>query len=106
MAPACTESASELQSHWLLPPASTGTWGSAALMAAEAGVAQACNCAGGTLGTAPMSAYQTWALPRPAATVLTQGIDRKSTRLNSSHSQISYAVFCLKKKKTRGAIRT
>src|SRR2546427_6977086 len=30
------------------------------------------------------------------ATVLS---DRKSTRLNSSHSQISYAVFCLKKKK-------
>src|SRR5688572_31198235 len=27
------------------------------------------------------------------------GPDRKSTRLNSSHSQISYAVFCLKKKK-------
>src|SRR5688572_30856196 len=27
------------------------------------------------------------------------GQDRKSTRLNSSHSQISYAVFCLKKKK-------
>src|SRR5256886_9325718 len=27
--------------------------------------------------------------------------DRKSTRLNSSHSQISYAVFCLKKKSTR-----
>src|SRR2546430_11014637 len=27
--------------------------------------------------------------------------DRKSTRLNSSHSQISYAVFCLKKKKRR-----
>src|SRR2546430_6869523 len=32
------------------------------------------------------------AAPKPA--------DRKSTRLNSSHSQISYAVFCLKKKKT------
>src|SRR2546427_4838634 len=32
-------------------------------------------------------------------------VDRKSTRLNSSHSQISYAVFCLKKKKqnTNGA---
>src|SRR2546430_11601403 len=30
-------------------------------------------------------------------------IDRKSTRLNSSHSQISYAVFCLKKKKEYGA---
>src|SRR2546430_11374556 len=29
------------------------------------------------------------------------GRDRKSTRLNSSHSQISYAVFCLKKKKSR-----
>src|SRR5438034_2899377 len=28
------------------------------------------------------------------------GIDRKSTRLNSSHTVISYAVFCLKKKKT------
>src|SRR2546427_11895230 len=27
-------------------------------------------------------------------------VDRKSTRLNSSHSQISYAVFCLKKKKS------
>src|SRR3712207_7332660 len=27
--------------------------------------------------------------------------DRKSTRLNSSHANISYAVFCLKKKKTR-----
>src|SRR5256886_6320761 len=29
------------------------------------------------------------------------GPDRKSTRLNSSHSQISYAVFCLKKKKNK-----
>src|SRR2546430_12696754 len=29
-----------------------------------------------------------------------QGLDRKSTRLNSSHSQISYAVFCLKKTTT------
>src|SRR2546430_9105234 len=30
--------------------------------------------------------------------------DRKSTRLNSSHSQISYAVFCLKKKKLPAAV--
>src|SRR6266853_3681042 len=30
--------------------------------------------------------------------------DRKSTRLNSSHSQISYAVFCLKKKKKKNKI--
>src|SRR2546430_6946937 len=32
--------------------------------------------------------------------VPSQRTDRKSTRLNSSHSQISYAVFCLKKKKS------
>src|SRR5206468_10505058 len=31
--------------------------------------------------------------------------DRKSTRLNSSHDQISYAVFCLKKKKTNKAAK-
>src|SRR5256885_12177692 len=31
--------------------------------------------------------------------VMTVGLDRKSTRLNSSHLVISYAVFCLKKKK-------
>src|SRR5438270_4853873 len=33
------------------------------------------------------------------AVVDDMAVDRKSTRLNSSHSQISYAVFCLKKKK-------
>src|SRR5688572_31942899 len=33
--------------------------------------------------------------------VATPDRDRKSTRLNSSHSQISYAVFCLKKKKKK-----
>src|SRR2546427_6275122 len=33
-----------------------------------------------------------------------RGGDRKSTRLNSSHSQISYAVFCLKKKKYNGLV--
>src|SRR2546430_11248499 len=32
-------------------------------------------------------------------------LDRKSTRLNSSHSQISYAVFCLKKKKRNETLR-
>src|SRR5207302_4671447 len=32
-----------------------------------------------------------------------QGVDRKSTRLNSSHVKISYAVFCLKKKKQTSA---
>src|SRR2546430_9844971 len=33
-------------------------------------------------------------------------LDRKSTRLNSSHSQISYAVFCLKKKKNNKTSRS
>src|SRR3712207_7435441 len=36
-------------------------------------------------------------LPQPAPA---RRADRKSTRLNSSHANISYAVFCLKKKKT------
>src|SRR2546430_5278153 len=36
---------------------------------------------------------------RPVQLVGQRAVDRKSTRLNSSHSQISYAVFCLKKKK-------
>src|SRR2546430_8225344 len=35
----------------------------------------------------------------PAPSPVLRSRDRKSTRLNSSHSQISYAVFCLKKKK-------
>src|SRR2546427_7288995 len=41
------------------------------------------------------------ALPTEPLRIGTGGTDRKSTRLNSSHSQISYAVFCLKKKKTQ-----
>src|SRR3712207_8543499 len=36
--------------------------------------------------------------------VLTMVADRKSTRLNSSHANISYAVFCLKKKNTHDII--
>src|SRR5205085_7906137 len=36
---------------------------------------------------------------RPSYSAASKNVDRKSTRLNSSHSQISYAVFCLKKKK-------
>src|SRR2546422_5077960 len=47
--------------------------------------------------------------PRPAPRLrslvraLDRDGDRKSTRLNSSHGYISYAVFCLKKKKTRNS---
>src|SRR2546430_6733538 len=41
------------------------------------------------------------AASRPGRTRRVGAGDRKSTRLNSSHSQISYAVFCLKKKKVQ-----
>src|SRR5256886_4116587 len=41
-------------------------------------------------------------VPNLVETVKGYAADRKSTRLNSSHSQISYAVFCLKKKNTGG----
>src|SRR5256886_5690721 len=48
--------------------------------------------------------YLDWA-DKPSQFKIYEGLtsisDRKSTRLNSSHSQISYAVFCLKKKKNR-----
>src|SRR2546430_6640334 len=43
--------------------------------------------------------------PRARAFVGLRTRDRKSTRLNSSHSQISYAVFCLKKKKKGDIVR-
>src|SRR2546422_2624720 len=42
------------------------------------------------------------ATDRPSAS----GLDRKSTRLNSSHGYISYAVFCLKKKKNKNHTTT
>src|SRR2546427_1882892 len=52
-------------------------------------------------GAAALTPVLRW--DRPAGTLAASGtylrLDRKSTRLNSSHSQISYAVFCLKKKK-------
>src|SRR2546426_5734018 len=40
-------------------------------------------------------------LERPAVRITDVAEDRKSTRLNSSHLVISYAVFCLKKKKNK-----
>src|SRR2546430_5769130 len=54
---------------------------------------------------APVAANATGLPVRPVAVAVSEFgpavvlRDRKSTRLNSSHSQISYAVFCLKKKK-------
>src|SRR2546427_9037360 len=50
-------------------------------------------------GQAAIVALRTYT-PTPASNIGLM-LDRKSTRLNSSHSQISYAVFCLKKKKKR-----
>src|SRR3712207_7006515 len=46
-------------------------------------------------------ASPTAAPPRPACAPRAPLGDRKSTRLNSSHANISYAVFCLKKKKIK-----
>src|SRR2546429_9525632 len=43
----------------------------------------------------------TSALPAISVNDVSAAIDRKSTRLNSSHGYISYAVFCLKKKKKK-----
>src|SRR2546422_2244498 len=51
---------------------------------------------GGCVGSGERSFVHAITSSPPAATTL---LDRKSTRLNSSHGYISYAVFCLKKKK-------
>src|SRR2546430_8954042 len=50
-------------------------------------------------GRSYISHFEVSPEPRLSQRELERGLDRKSTRLNSSHSQISYAVFCLKKKK-------
>src|SRR2546428_8435013 len=44
-------------------------------------------------------------IQRDVQRIARQPVDRKSTRLNSSHDQISYAVFCLNKKKARAHTR-
>src|SRR5205085_11987013 len=49
-------------------------------------------------GPKTFPSLRTSAIAAGVATAMAE-VDRKSTRLNSSHSQISYAVFCLKKKK-------
>src|SRR2546428_8858205 len=51
--------------------------------------------AAGTRGEWSLATVAMW----PCSTPPQSALDRKSTRLNSSHDQISYAVFCLKKKK-------
>src|SRR5205809_5673638 len=53
----------------------------------------------GEVDFAPGQTHQTVVVPYEANTTPQADRDRKSTRLNSSHGYISYAVFCLKKKK-------
>src|SRR5437667_6284102 len=50
--------------------------------------------------TLASSLHRKASMPRASAACSSSRIDRKSTRLNSSHITISYAVFCLKKKNT------
>src|SRR3712207_7791630 len=54
---------------------------------------------GQTFGTNEVWRYDTQANTYTKLANLPKRTDRKSTRLNSSHANISYAVFCLKKKK-------
>src|SRR3712207_7499611 len=54
---------------------------------------------GGTHGNIKVTGYSTTFLLESDHTCASWCKDRKSTRLNSSHANISYAVFCLKKKK-------
>src|SRR5690606_40135309 len=73
--------------------------------------------AAGVLGMLPTAAFAVLGIATPAVVhrlglertvvlamgLAAAGLDRKSTRLNSSHVKISYAVFCLKKKKEKTA---
>src|SRR2546429_4774865 len=58
-------------------------------------------CLSGSCGVRFSSSDSCQGLLLLFATCLALYLDRKSTRLNSSHGYISYAVFCLKKKKKR-----
>src|SRR2546422_7458598 len=63
----------------------------------RAGQADTRWCEGDRAGASPARYHN----PRVVGSSPTAAIDRKSTRLNSSHGYISYAVFCLKKKKKK-----
>src|SRR2546430_7584552 len=59
------------------------------------------SCGGMPVTSRPLSTTRPASQRRWPVIRLNSVVDRKSTRLNSSHSQISYAVFCLKKKKKK-----
>src|SRR5256886_11118018 len=65
------------------------------------------HCPNGSLESADAKTEQSESRARPrklsVSPTMLLSSDRKSTRLNSSHSQISYAVFCLKKKRNKEA---
>src|SRR3712207_8131058 len=67
------------------------------------GTASARTAGPATSGAGPASAVATYVQNRAGSSSL-RPRDRKSTRLNSSHANISYAVFCLKKKKKHNAL--
>src|SRR2546430_13618038 len=105
--PAGSSHSGAMTGHWLAGVVNR-EFGCAA-GSAEPGVqsrpVQSVRCAGGwsvrpSHHTSPSSVSATLVKMLLAVKVATALADRKSTRLNSSHSQISYAVFCLKKKKT------
>src|SRR3712207_7437799 len=59
------------------------------------------------LRTLPLgTGYAVWVAIGAVGTAVYGMVDRKSTRLNSSHANISYAVFCLKKKTTYSTLMT
>ncbi|MCY1230782.1 hypothetical protein D9M68_834240 [compost metagenome] len=92
MAPFCAESASVCQSHSLFEPSKNGASGNEEAAAAPSGVVQLATWVGDTLGTAPMSAYQALAAPRPTATVLTHGM-AASSRWMAMNSSSDLAWF-------------
>src|SRR5689334_24548626 len=63
------------------------------------------NRAGGVLGQAIVPVIEDGASDPHVFEQKAKKLDRKSTRLNSSHSSISYAVFCLTKKKSEKLVR-
>src|SRR3989454_8129650 len=83
--------------HWTDAVRATGC---TVVLAPEGGMRAACAVRGRATGTRELDALHPRHLVGHVDAIL---LDRKSTRLNSSHLVISYAVFCLKKKISRSS---